>query len=425
MGSQAGTVPTMVVAQSRSERWPDVYVAQSARLRGSVAKWIVRSALRDLPMRLRFPDGRIYGAGGPGAPTLAVHRPEAFYARIGARGLIGFGESYQAGEWGADDLAGVLTVLGARVDALVPSSLQRLRRLYVARRPHAERNSPTGARRNIARHYDLSDELFASFLDPTMSYSSALFAQDEAGSPVASTGLLTLAQQRKIDRLLDLTGVGPGTRVLEVGSGWGELAVRAAARGARVRTVTLSENQRAYTARRAAQAGLGGALAVELRDYRAIEGEYDVVLSVEMIEAVGREHWPQYFAMLARVLAPGGRIGLQSITMAHHRMTATADTQTWITKYIFPGGLIPSVTAIEENAARFGLRVADDLAFGAHYAQTLRLWRERFCQHADRLAALGFDETFRRTWDLYLSYCQAGFDCGYLDVHQFLITARG
>jgi cyclopropane-fatty-acyl-phospholipid synthase len=430
MSTQADTLPTTAAAQSaqtekaEKERWPDVYTTPRASVRALIGERIVRYAVRGLPVRLTLPDGRVYGAGGDGAPTLAVRRPADFHRRIGARGLIGFGESYQAGDWDVDDLPGLLTAFATRTEALVPPALQRLRHLHVAHRPRADRNSRTGARRNIARHYDLSDDLFALFLDPTMTYSSALFAPDAGGRPVAGAELLTLAQRRKIDRLLDLTGVGPGTRLLEIGTGWGELAVRAAARGALVRTVTLSENQRAHTERRAHEAGLAHAIAVELRDYRELDGEYDVVLSVEMIEAVGRENWPVYFATLARLLAPGGRIGLQAITMPHHRMIATATTHTWITKYIFPGGLIPSVTAIEENLAPVGLRVLDDLAFGAHYADTLRLWRERFVQHAERLGRLGFDETFRRTWELYLAYSEAGFRSGYLDVHQFLITGE-
>jgi cyclopropane-fatty-acyl-phospholipid synthase len=266
--------------------------------------------------------------------------------------------------------------------------------------------------------------MFALFLDPTMTYSAALFTEDRGGRPQADEGLLAVAQDRKVSRLLDLAGVDAGTRVLEIGSGWGHLAIQAAARGANVHTVTLSENQRAYTAQRAARSGLSDRVTAELRDYRGLsaDGGYDVVLSVEMIEAIGRENWPGYFAALRRLLAPGGRVGLQAITMPHERMVASARTQTWITKYIFPGGLIPSVRAIEDNAARCGLQVRDDLAFGAHYAETLRLWRERFARHAEPLEALGFDATFRRTWELYLSYSQAGFASGYLDVHQFIFT---
>ena len=255
-----------------------------------------------------------------------------------------------------------------------------------------------------------------------MTYSSALFAQDAGGAPAAAPGLLAAAQRRKIDRLLDLARVGPSSRVLEIGTGWGELAIRAAARGALVRTVTLSEQQRALAAERIGAAGLAGRAVVELCDYRRVRGEYDAIVSVEMIEAVGERYWPEYFAALNRLLAPGGRIGLQSITMPHRRMLATRHTHTWVLKYIFPGGLIPSVTAIQDNAARAGLRVAGRHDFGAHYAETLRIWRERFGAAAAGLERLGFDEVFRRMWQLYLSYAEAGFRSGYLDVSQFLLV---
>ncbi len=428
-------------------RWPALATVPGGRLRGRVAGAIVRHAVRDLPLRMCLPDGTTLGAGGPADPELTLHRPEAFYQRIGASGLIGFGESYQAGDWDADDLAGLLGVFAANVATLVPTSLQRLRRLHVPRRPRTENETADEARDNIAQHYDLSNEMFELFLDPTMTYSAALF-DTPAPAPALGQGasaagaarlagallrpdmndggagldLLRQAQERKIDRLLDLTNVGPGTRLLEIGSGWGELARRAARRGAKVRTITLSERQLAYTRQQAELAGLADAVEAELRDYRDVEGQYDAVLSVEMIEAVGREHWPTYFASLSRLLAPGGRVGLQAITMPHDRMLATARTQTWIVKYIFPGGLIPSMTAIRQNAARVGLQIRDDLSFGAHYARTLALWGERLVANASRLGTLGFDETFRRTWRLYLAYSEAGFASGYLDVHQLVLS---
>jgi len=329
-------------------------------------------------------------------------------------------------------------VFAGNVSTLVPAPLQKLRRLHVVRRPRTENETADEARENIARHYDLSNEMFSLFLDPTMTYSSALFdtpaapslaAGEHAGAlarPDMSDGapgveLLREAQERKIDRLLDLTNVGPGTKLLEIGSGWGELARRAARRGAKVRTITLSERQLAYTRQQAELAGLADSVQVELRDYRDTEGQYDAVLSVEMIEAVGKEHWPAYFSSLSRLLAPGGRVGLQAITMPHDRMLATARTQTWIIKYIFPGGLIPSMTAIRQNAARAGLHIRDDLSFGTHYARTLALWGERLLANASRLGSLGFDDTFRRTWRLYLAYSEAGFASGYLDVHQLVL----
>jgi cyclopropane-fatty-acyl-phospholipid synthase len=425
---------------STPDRWPGVFTDPRNRLRGIVAARLIRHVVRDLPVRLRLPDGCVLGAGGPADPEMTVHQPELFYRRIGASGLIGFGESYQAGEWDSDDLARLLRIFAEHVGTLVPAPLQRLRRLHVVRRPRTENETADEARDNIAQHYDLSNEMFALFLDPTMTYSSALFEREPALDPEqpataprhdpalpdmrdGAVGVheLSIAQQRKIDRLLDLTNVGPGSRVLEIGSGWGELATRAAHRGAQVRTITLSERQLEYTAQRAEREGVADRLRVELCDYRDAAGTYDAVLSVEMIEAVGREHWPQYFAALAGLLAPGGRVGLQAITMPHDRMNATARTQTWITKYIFPGGLIPSMTAIRENAARVGLHLLDDLSFGAHYARTLGLWSERLLANAGRLGSLGFDETFRRTWRLYLAYSEAGFASGYLDVHQLVL----
>jgi cyclopropane-fatty-acyl-phospholipid synthase len=440
MTTQTQRVPEPAALATGRERWPAVFGEPRARLRGAVAAKLVRYALRDLPVRFRLPDGTVLGTGGRADPEMVVHRPDAFYRRLGASGLIGFGESYQAGEWDSDDLARLLAVFAAHVETLVPAPLQRLRRLHGVRRPHIENETAHDAQDNIARHYDLSNDMFALFLDPTMTYSSALFDRDPAQDPDQLTTaprhelalpdmhdgaegvrLLQQAQHRKIDRLLDLTGVGPGTKVLEIGSGWGELATRAATRGAQVRTITLSERQLEYTARRAQHAGLADRVQVELCDYRDAEGRYDAVLSVEMIEAVGREHWPTYFGALARFVNPGGRIGLQAITMPHARMNASARTQTWITKYIFPGGMIPSMTAIRENAARFGLHVVDDLSFGLHYARTLGLWGERLMANAGRLGSLGFDETFRRTWRLYLAYSEAGFAAGYLDVHQIVL----
>ncbi|MFE7806150.1 class I SAM-dependent methyltransferase [Streptomyces sp. NPDC057430] len=389
-------------------------------LRTAVARRIVERAFARIPLRVRHADAGVPGVPAtPGAaPTLTLHDPEAFHRRIGADGLIGFGESYMAGEWDSDDLVGVLSVLATHVDDLVPAPLRRLRGAWVRRRPAHQRNTPEGARDNIHRHYDLSNELFALFLDASMSYSSAVFAAFPA-----SPATFTAAQHRKIDRLLDLAGVGPGTRLLEIGTGWGELALRAAGRGARVLTVTLSEEQGELAHARIAAAGFSDRVTVELRDYRDVKGSFDAVVSVEMIEAVGAEYWPAYFATLDRLLAPGGRVALQSITMEHDRMLRTARTHTWISKYIFPGGLIPSREAIAAESAAVGLRITEDTGYGDHYAETLRLWREAFVRRADEVAALGFDRVFRRMWELYLAYSEAGFRSRYLDVRQILLVS--
>ncbi|WP_432093663.1 class I SAM-dependent methyltransferase [Streptomyces sp. bgisy100] len=398
------------------ERWPDVAaVPRCSRPRAAAAQALVRRALARLPLRVRLGDGDTIGAGGP---LMEIHDPDAFFRRVGTTGTIGFGESYMAGEWETDDLVGVLSAVAEHVATLIPEPLQRLRGLWARRRPAAQRNTVDGARGNIHRHYDLSNDLFALFLDPTMTYSSAVFR----GFP-AQQSLLPAAQHRKIDRLLDLARAGAGTRLLEIGTGWGELALRAAARGAEVVSVTLSAEQRDLAVRRIEQAGLADRVTVLLRDYREVEGEYDAVVSVEMIEAVGAEFWPVYFSALDRLLAPGGRAALQAITMPHDRMLATRTTFTWIGKYIFPGGQLPSTEAIEQaTAGRTRLRVAASEAYGAHYAETLRLWRERFTERADEVGALGFDATFRRMWTFYLAYSEAGFRSRYLDVRQLLLT---
>ncbi|WP_405917922.1 class I SAM-dependent methyltransferase [Streptomyces sp. NBC_00728] len=397
-------------------RWPDVVTApESSRARTAVTRAVLRRALERLPLQARFADGTRVGLGGP---VIEIHDPAAFHGRIGAQGLVGFGESYMAGEWDAPDLVAALTVLAGNAAELIPAPLQRLRGLWAMRRPHLQRNTPAGARDNISRHYDLSNDLFALFLDDTLSYSSALFR----GFP-ASWPLLAAAQHRKIDRLLDLAEVGPGTRLLEIGTGWGELAIRAAGRGARVTSLTLSGEQRALARERVREAGLDDRVSIELCDYREATGTYDAVVSVEMIEAVGEEFWPVYFATLDARLAPGGHVALQAITMPHDRLLASRDTFTWIQKYVFPGGLLPSVEAVEEVAgSHTSLRTTRRDAFGAHYAETLRLWRERFTERADEVAALGFDETFRRMWTFYLAYSEAGFRSGYLDVQQYLFT---
>ena len=414
-------------------RWPDVARAAGSAARAAVARAVFTAAVARLPLRVKLSDGhprrhqvsghQILGAGGPAAPVMILHRPRDFYRRVGASGLIGFGESYMAGDWDCADLTGLLTVFAAHVDDLVPPWLQRLRTLAVRHQPPDDVQTIQGARHNISRHYDLSNELFALFLDETMTYSSALFGTETDGTPVVAEHLLAEAQRRKIDRLLDRAGVGPGCRALEVGTGWGELAIRAGRRGAHVLTVTISREQQVLAARRVAEAGLAGQVSVELRDYRDVEGEFDAICSVEMLEAVGERYWDAYFAALDQHLAPGGRIGLQTITMPHDRMLATRHTYTWIQKYIFPGGLLPSVTAIENSLTKATrLRITGREDFGAHYGQTLKIWRERFGARADEVARLGFDEVFSRMWNFYLCYSEAGFRAGYIGVSQLTLA---
>jgi cyclopropane-fatty-acyl-phospholipid synthase len=388
---------------------------------GAIADRLFRRAVARLPLRVGYPDGTVIGAADPTLPTMVVHRPDAMVRRVGRYGLIGFGESYMAGDWSSDDLANLLTAFAVRLTELIPPAIQRFRPLAVVRQPRSHHNSRTHARRNIAEHYDLSNDLFAEFLDETMTYSSALF-----DTTPASRAALAAAQHRKIDRLLDGAGVGPGSRVIEIGTGWGELCIRAAARGAYVRSVTLSAEQQKLARQRVAAAGVGDRVDIDLCDYRDLDGRYDAVLSVEMIEAVGYRFWPSYFRALDRLVLPGGRVAIQAITMPHDRMEATRNTHTWIQKYIFPGGLLPSTEAIIGTTERHTrLRTVDVYSLQTDYAETLRLWRQQFLQRRDAVAELGFDEVFLRMWELYLAYSEAGFRSGYLDVYQWIFAPTG
>ncbi|WP_394938107.1 class I SAM-dependent methyltransferase [Psychromicrobium sp. YIM B11713] len=412
------TVPaeqTDLSGKINAELWPDIARSPSsarAQLGSPIAGSLFRAAVRRLPLQVAFPDGTVLGLGGP---RMDVLEPKSFYARLAHNGLIGLGEAYMAREWEAQDLSGVMTVFAARVSTLIPQPLQTLRGAILPHQPQRERNTVNNSRNNISRHYDLSNELFAEFLDQTMSYSSAYFASlDEP-----TFDQLAPAQQAKIDRLLDLAGVGQGCRLLEIGTGWGELALRAAQRGAQVYSVTLSSEQKDLAEARIARAGFADSVRIELLDYRKVQGTFDAIVSVEMIEAVGFEFMPEYFRTLAAHLKPGGAIGLQAITIGHERMLATRNSYTWVHKYIFPGGMIPSAELIAEQSALNDLTIENRMAFGQHYAQTLRLWDEQFSRHEAEVEALGFDETFRRMWHFYLAYSRAGFASGYLDVQQF------
>ena len=407
-----------------SKRWPAVARVPrgpAAAASAVVADRLLRRAAARLPLRLVYPDGTVIGAADPTTPTLVIHRPRALARRIGRYGLIGFGESYMAGEWSSDQLTEVLTVFATSMSDLVPRTLQWLRPIAPAFRLRRRSAGRDRARRNVAEHYDLSNDLFGEFLDETMTYSSALFTQLPASMPD-----LAAAQQRKIDRLLDLAGVRAGTRLLEIGTGWGELCIRAASRGAQVRSVTLSVEQQHLARLRVAAAGLSDKVAIDLCDYRDIDGCYDAVVSVEMIEAVGYHGWPRYFTTLEQLVRPGGRVAIQAITMPHNRMLASRNTHTWIQKYIFPGGLLPTTQAISGiTERRTGLRTVDATSMRPHYAETLRLWREQFMARRDRLAQLGFDDVFARMWELYLAYSEAGFRSGYLNVYQWTFAREG
>jgi cyclopropane-fatty-acyl-phospholipid synthase len=408
---------------STAVRWPTALTPPPRPLRATIARAIFEHALRRVPVRVSYPDGRVLGAGSSSSPELEIVRPAAFFARLGRDAKIGFGEAYMAGDWRAGpgtDLADLLTPFASRLTKLIPPALQRLRVFVDRRVPRDHENTLDGSRTNIAAHYDLSNDLFAAFLDPTMTYSCAWFDDSE---PIAAATRLAAAQLRKIDSILDLAGVQAGVRMLEIGSGWGSLAIRAAQRGARVTAITLSREQMLLARDRVEAAGLSGLAEVRVQDYREVEGQYDAIVSVEMIEAVGEAYWPAYLAALDRLLAPGGKAAIQAITMDHERFLATRRTFSWIQKYIFPGGIIPSLEAVDGAlAAHTTLQMTRQRELRPHYARTLRLWRERFLGQWPRIHAEGFDETFRRMWEFYLAYSEAGFRSGYLGVSQLQMT---
>ncbi|QNE21981.1 class I SAM-dependent methyltransferase [Kribbella qitaiheensis] len=418
------------VHQPVAETWPTLVRPRSNPVRRVGALAAIRMIAKDLPATIRL-DNKPYGLGGP---AMRVHRSAAFLDRLGQDAGSGFGEAYLAGDWDPEpgtDLADLLVPFAERFSddesrQLLPKWAQSLRWLVTRSQPGEQENDRPGARENVSRHYDLSNAMFSEFLDPTLTYSAAYFgpnAADDLGS--ASYDELSPAQLRKLDSILDAAGVHAGSRVLDIGCGWASLAIRAAQRGAWVTAITIASQQALLAQRRIADAGVSDRVQVALRDYRDQIGEFDAVLSVEMIEAVGERYWPVYFDAIERRLAPGGVGVVQAIVMPHDRMLATRNTFTWVQKYIFPGGLLPSVHAIQEVTAQHtGLRAQVLRHLGPDYARTLRIWRNRFIEQWPTIEALGFDPTFRRMWEFYLAYSEAGFRSGYLDDVQLLLTKR-
>lgn len=403
----------MSTMTQHSQQWESIANPPRSRVRAAVARWLLKRIAAHVPVKVMLPDGSMVGPQGEDLPVLEILN-ERFFDRLGVDLKIGLGESFMAGEWRprpGHDLADVLSPYAERLLDIVPAWMRRFRRIVEPLHPSHEENHKEGARSNISRHYDLSNDLFRLFLDETMTYSAADFGGERHGFEA-----LADAQRRKIERILDFAHVGPGMRVLEIGTGWGQLALQAAQRGAFVHTITLSTEQAALAQARIDEAGFTDQVQIELRDYRDVEGQYDAIVSVEMIEAVGEKYWPTYFDTVSDHLKPGGWFGLQAITMPHDRMLASRHAYTWISKYIFPGGLIPSLDAIAGHGK--DLQIVDRHSLGLEYAHTLKLWRERFAHNQAAVRALGFDETFDKMWQFYLAYSEAGFRARHLDVWQ-------
>jgi cyclopropane-fatty-acyl-phospholipid synthase len=367
-------------------------------------------------LRLVLPDGQALHLGhGPERATLEVS-DERVFRRVLAEGDIGFGESWIDGDWHSEQPAELLTLLAENRGQLARAVHGNWLPLLGHRLRHLLRsNTRAGSKRNILAHYDLGNDFYKLWLDPSMSYSAALFGSDPQQS-------LAQAQRQKYLRLLDLLDPKPGETILEIGCGWGGLAEIATTEfGCRVHGVTLSPAQLAWSQARAQRKGFAEMADFSLTDYRDIRGRYDHIVSIEMFEAVGERFWPGYFAQLDGCLKPGGRAAVQTITIADERFGAYRRGTDFIQRHIFPGGMLPSPEVFARQAAGADLSVIDRLAFGGDYALTLAHWHRSFDAAWPEIAAQGFDERFRRLWRFYLAYCEAGFRSGATDVYQFLL----
>lgn len=402
---------------------PDVGVARRARA-GFVDRWLRRRVLaplpahRGVPFDVVLPEGTRLRAGpdarGP-VPALFV-RDDAFFRRVALRGRLGLGEAYEAGLWDADDLEGVLAA------GLTGGAVRRRPVLDAAAAllaPRRRRNDRAGARRNIEAHYDLGNDFYALWLDPSMCYSSAMFAAPDED--------LEAAQRRKLDVMADKAGIRAGDRVLEVGCGWGAFAVRAALeREARVTALTLSPSQHAAARERAAQAGVADRVDMRLLDWRDASGVYDAVVSIEMLEAVGRRDWAAWFQALDARLAPHGRAAVQVICHPDQGFSRYAARTDWIERYVFPGSLLGSLAEFTRILGReTTLRVVDVEDLAPSYAITLRRWLAAFRAQTPALRALGLAEPFLRRWTYYLAVCAAAFATGHLLNLQLVLARPG
>ncbi len=356
-------------------------------------------------VELRLPNLQTFRRGRQGNGPLVrldIHDERAF-GRILAHGEIGAGEAYQDGLWSSPDLVSLLELVAWNRSKVDFNSFATKPLRAIDRRLHRRRaNTVEGSRENISAHYDLSNAFFGLWLDETMAYSAAVF---ETGKET-----LTEAQRLKFRRMAELARIGPGSRVLEIGGGWGGFAIFAAQNyGCHITTITISEAQHEVMRSRVAEAGLGASVEPRLVDYRAVEGTYDAIVSIEMLEAVGAEYYETFFRACAERLRPGGALALQVITLPERRFAAARDGVSWIQKHIFPGGDIPSLAEMERAAAPTDFVVTDVRDIGLDYARTLALWRERFHAQEPAIRALNFDDRFLRTWDYYLALCEAGF----------------
>ena len=370
--------------------------------------------------RLTFvlPSGREVRIVGekPGPTARLIVHDFRFLTRVLIAGDIGFGEGFMAGEWDTPDLSALLEAFTANLDRLHRLLEGNVLHRAINAVSHAlHRNSRAGSKRNILAHYDLGNAFYSRWLDPTMTYSSARF--ERPGQP------LDEAQRNKYASLARQIGLGPDNHVLEIGCGWGGFAEFAAREiGAKVTGITISPAQYDFAKKRLFDQGLAERADIQLIDYRDVTGQFDRVASIEMFEAVGEEYWPTYFHKIHDVLSPGGRAGLQIITIRDELFLQYRKRADFIQKYVFPGGMLPSETRLKEETERAGLEWRDIVRFGQNYADTLHEWARCFEGAWDEIKSLGFDERFRRLWRFYLGYCEAGFRTERTNVVQLSLT---
>jgi cyclopropane-fatty-acyl-phospholipid synthase len=362
------------------------------------------------------PDGRRYlFEGSEKGPAATIHVHDwGMLKRLISGGDIGFAEGYLRGEWETPDLTAFLYLFCVNQEAVATLFGGRpIHRLWQVFQHWMNRNTRSQAKKNITAHYDLGNQFYAAWLDPTMTYSSALFESEGQD--------ITEAQIAKYRALCEDIGLAPGQHVLEIGCGWGGFAeVAARDYGAKVTGLTISREQHDFAVERMAKAGLSDRVTIKLQDYRDERGTYDRVASIEMIEAVGEEYWPVYFRQVSERLKPGGRAGIQAITIQERFFPQYRREIDFIRRYIFPGGMLAPAQIWKNMGEKVGLSFSGEREFGQDYARTLDVWRQRFRAAWPDLTPLGFDERFRRLWEYYLAYCEAGFKSRNIDVRQMV-----
>lgn len=377
------------------------------------------SKLKQGQLALLLPDGRQLSFGTADVkPQQLQVRTNRFFQRVMFAGEIGFGEAYMDGDWSSADLPGLLTMLAANAELVDDRGMVSawFGRWVNYLRHQLRANTLAGSSRNIREHYDLSNDFFASFLDPSMTYSAGIFRHEEES--------LEQAQRNKLQTMIELAEIGRDDHVLEIGCGWGSFAIEAVRQtGCRVTGITLSHEQLKLARERVRQAGLEERISLQLCDYRQLTGQWDKIVSIEMLEAVGHGGLKSFFSGCGQALRPGGKAVIQVISIPDHKYAAYRYSSDWIRKHIFPGGHLPSIGALAQAIATGPpLRIDSLENSAADYALTLDHWRTRFLAEKPQLRARGYDDTFLRKWEYYLAYCQAGFSARIIDLTRLVLT---